>query len=74
MLVLAWRSQVDSLEHVGGGVSSSQTWKKTVTVREVGEGQLRMDVLTREEKVQNDVDDFIGGHRVRRVKTGVKYS
>jgi hypothetical protein len=74
MLVLALRSRVDGLDNVGGGVSSWQTWKKTTTVRDVGEGRLEMIVNGKEGKIQGDADEFLGGQKVRRVQAGREYN
>ncbi|KAG8352289.1 hypothetical protein FVEN_g12981 [Fusarium venenatum] len=60
MLVLALRSRVDGLDNVGGVVSSPQTWKRTTTVRDVGEGRLEMIVNVNEGDVQGDADESLG--------------
>ncbi|KAH7146421.1 hypothetical protein EDB81DRAFT_934367 [Dactylonectria macrodidyma] len=76
MLVLALRSRVDGLDNAGGGVSSSQTWEKTTTVRDVGQGQLQMMVQKRErdDVIQDRTGESVGDPQPRRVQTGMRYS
>jgi hypothetical protein len=74
MLVLALRSRVDGLDNVGGGVSSPQTWKRTTTVRDVGEGRLEMIVNVNEGEVQGDADESLGEQKFRRVQAGKEYN
>ncbi|KAH7190922.1 hypothetical protein DER44DRAFT_678384, partial [Fusarium oxysporum] len=74
MLVLALRSQVDGLHNIGGGVSSPQTWKRTTTVRDVGEGRLEMIVNINEDEAQGDADGFLRGQKFRRAQAGKEYN
>ncbi|KAH6884157.1 hypothetical protein B0T10DRAFT_445509 [Thelonectria olida] len=84
MMVLALRSRVlEELGNVGGGVASSQTWRKTAMVRAVGEdGQLEIVLgetkgVVESEAFQELEDGRKNGkteRKAHRVEAGVKYS
>lgn len=80
LLVLALQSRAsDELENVGGGVSSSHTWKRQIVVREVGDRrQLQLivgDARRRQgQGLDGMLEDAAGDSQIRLVKAATKYS
>lgn len=80
LLVLALQSRAsDELENVGGGVSSSHTWKKRIVVREVGDKRQIQLIVGDAKQGQRQglagiLEDGAGDSQIRLVKTATKYS
>ncbi|KAI5455824.1 hypothetical protein BGZ63DRAFT_409482 [Mariannaea sp. PMI_226] len=71
MLVLALRSRVGDLGNVGGGTSSSQTWRRTIALREVGERHLQLVLKGRD--VEDNTDRVGRAPCVKKVQAGISY-
>ncbi|KAH7112720.1 hypothetical protein EDB81DRAFT_922834, partial [Dactylonectria macrodidyma] len=78
IFVLAFQSKAPpELKSVSGGVSSSQTWKRVVVVREVGsEGQLHLVLDNTDENgwQSRDGSDGDASKEAKSVMVGMKYS